>query len=152
MLWSPKLAVANATIIISVNCGNHLPYFFIRHLNNSNINRSKIISYFLNILQQGTNSKTKLLILVFQFHLQKGNSSLWFLSIFWKGNVKAVSEWAFWGLGQIVLACIQPNIQIAFWCICPNCKIYSSKMQTLFVLSEKNPFVIMGLSRVGPNW
>ena len=29
---SPKLAVANAAITISVNGGNHLPYFLIRHL------------------------------------------------------------------------------------------------------------------------
>ena len=29
---SPKLAVADAAITISVNCSNHLPYFLVRHL------------------------------------------------------------------------------------------------------------------------
>ena len=61
---SPKLAVADAAITISVNCGNHLAYFLIRHLK---FQMSR--SYFQKILQQKTNIKTKLLTLVFPLNL-----------------------------------------------------------------------------------
>ena len=47
---SPKLAVANAAITISVNCGNHLAYFLIRHLKSSIMSRLKIRSYFQKYL------------------------------------------------------------------------------------------------------
>ena len=159
---SPKLAVADAAITISVNCSNHLPYFLVRHLKISH-----------KIFWQEIMIKT---LLTFSNYSVRKKHCDFFQSC--EGNVKA--GWAVIlsaeaervnGLPRAAPNCIHhhicPNckyiysncklylstwasegcsklhttiIQIVFWCICPNhkvdllnCKLYLSKSQSRFI-------------------